>query len=275
MTFEGQNQKKDIFVMALPIEIAEAAAREGGRRLIELFGKTSAEQKGSTYNLVTVADREAEEIIVDVIDHAMPGCSFLGEEAHRAALNAERLWIIDPLDGTTNFSHSVPHFGVSVAYAEHGEIKAGVVYDPMRDELFSATEGAGAFLNGKRIEVSGRKTLSESLIGTGFYYDRGELMEKTLRALHHLFKEQIHCMRRNGAASLDMTWLASGRLDGYFEYQLSPWDFAAGLLILHEAGGVASDPSGQPANLFSKGLICSNGLIHEELLGSVLNPEKT
>jgi myo-inositol-1(or 4)-monophosphatase len=261
--------------MTFPVDIAKEAARRGGKHLVSLLGKAAVEQKDSTYNLVTQADRESEEIIVEYLSREMPDASFLAEEAHHGtALAADRLWIIDPLDGTTNFAHTVPHFGVSVAYAEKGSIVAGAVYDPMRGELFSAGAGEGAFLNDSPITVSKRDSLTQSLIATGFYYERGEIMEKTLQALHALFKARIHCMRRLGAASLDVTWLAAGRFDGYFEYTLSPWDFAAGLLILHEAGGTASDPQGREADLFSKGLICSNGLIHEELLRLTLKPEK-
>jgi myo-inositol-1(or 4)-monophosphatase len=261
--------------MKPPVDIAKEAARKGGKHLVSLLGKTAIEQKDSTYNLVTLADRQSEEIIVDFLGTEMPGSSFLGEEAHREAkLSSEKLWILDPLDGTTNFAHGVPHFGVSVAYAEKGQIIAGAVFDPMRNELFSAAQGQGAYLNDEQIQVSKRAALNQSLIATGFYYERGEIMEKTLRALHALFKAHVHCMRRFGAASLDVTWLAAGRYDGYFEYTLSPWDFAAGLLILREAGGMASDPDGRPGDLYSKGLICSNGLIHEELSAITRNPPK-
>jgi myo-inositol-1(or 4)-monophosphatase len=261
--------------MKSPVEIAKEAVRKGGEVLVPLLGKTAIELKDSTYNLVTAGDRNAEEAIVNFLSRETPGCAFLGEEAHHEArLSEERLWIIDPLDGTTNFAHSIPHFGVSVGYAEKGRLVAGAVYDPMRDELFSAQAGCGAFCNGRSIAVSKRSPLSQTLIATGFYYDRGALMEKTLKGLHHLFRSNIRCMRRMGAASLDLTWLACGRYDGYFEYELSPWDFAAGLLILLEAGGMASDPEGKKADLFSKGLLCSNGLIHDELLRCTLDPGK-
>jgi myo-inositol-1(or 4)-monophosphatase len=221
---------------------------------------------------VTDADRRSEEHIAHFLSQEMPGSSILGEEMHRAALESDRLWVVDPLDGTTNFSHGIPHFGVSVAYAETGTILAGAVYDPMRREMFSASLGQGATLNGNPIRVSGNSRLNQSIIATGFYYDRGETMEKTLGALHALFNKDIHCMRRMGAASLDLTWLAAGRFDGYFEYTLSPWDFAAGLLILSEAGGRAIDArTGMPADLFASGLICSNGRIHDELVACTVN----
>jgi len=255
--------------------LAKEAASMAGKLVAALLGKTAVEQKGSSYNLITEADRRSEELITGFLAREMPESAILGEENHQGEkLSAERLWIIDPLDGTTNFAHTIPHFGVSVAYAEKGKLTAGAVYDPMRDELFSAASGRGARCNGRRIRVSTSTTLGQSLIATGFYYDRAMTMEKTLRALYWLYQEDIRCMRRMGAASLDLSWLACGRFDGYFEYTLSPWDFAAGLLVLLEAGGKASDASGVQADLFSKGLICSNGLIHDSLLACVLAPRK-
>jgi myo-inositol-1(or 4)-monophosphatase len=254
------------------VQIASEAAIRAGHLIAACFGNAAVTLKDSTYNLVTDADLRSEEFIAGFLLEKMPGCTCLGEETHHAALKADRLWIVDPLDGTTNFAHGIPHFGVSVAYAEKGTILAGAVYDPMRDELFSASLGQGATLNGDPIHVSGNRQLAQSIIGTGFYYDRNETMEKTLEALRTLFKQDIHCMRRMGASSLDLTWLAAGRFDGYFEYTLSPWDFAAGLLILTEAGGKAIDArTSIPADLFSSGLICSNGLIHEALVACTLN----
>ncbi len=252
--------------------IAREAATQAGHLIVSSMGKTIVTQKDATYNLVTDADRLSEEFIAGFLLEKMPGSSCLSEETHRAALEANRLWIVDPLDGTTNFVHGIPHFGVSVAYAEKGRILAGAVYDPMRGELFSASAGQGATLNRNPIHVSGNRLLSQSIIGTGFYYDRNETMEKTLGALHALFRQDIHCMRRMGASSLDLAWLAAGRFDGYFEYTLSPWDFAAGLLILIEAGGRAIDArTAAPADLFSSGLICSNGLIHDALAACTLD----
>ena len=255
------------------VDIATAAALSAGELVTSCFGKTAIEEKDSSYNLVTEADRRSEDLIVNFLQREMPESAVLGEENHHeGALTANRLWIVDPLDGTTNFAHGVPHFGISIAYAEKGRLLAGVIYDPMRNECFSASLGTGALLDGSPIRVSESRALEQSLIATGFYYDRDLTMDKTLAALHRLFKRNIRCMRRMGAASLDLTWLACGRFDGYFEYTLSSWDFAAGLLILSEAGGVASDITGRQADLFSKGLLCSNGLIHPEFLACTLNP---
>jgi myo-inositol-1(or 4)-monophosphatase len=257
------------------LETASEAARSAGKLLLSLFGKTTVSEKGASHNLVTEADGRAEELIVAFLEREAPGSSFYGEESSaRARLDAQRLWIIDPLDGTTNYAQQIPHFGVSIAYAENGALKEGVVYDPVRDELFSAAAGKGASCNGKAIAVSRKTLLRESLIATGFYYDRSVTMEKTLAALRNLYKADIRCMRRMGAATLDLAWLACGRFDAYFEYTLSAWDFAAGLLIVREAGGTADNIDGTPAGLFSPGVLCSNGLIHEEFLRQVRDPGK-
>ena len=257
------------------LDLASRAARRAGTLLISLFGKTAIAKKGASHNLVTEADGRAEELIVAFLERKAPGSSFYGEEsAARARLDARRLWIIDPLDGTTNYAQRIPHFGVSIAYAENGALKAGVVYDPMRDELFGAALGEGASCNGKAIAVSRKTLLRESLIATGFYYDRSVTMEKTIAALHNLYKADIRCMRRMGSATLDLAWLACGRFDAYFEYTLSAWDFAAGLLIVKEAGGTANNIDGSPADLFSQGVLCSNGLIHDEFLRQVRDPGK-
>jgi myo-inositol-1(or 4)-monophosphatase len=257
------------------LDLVSQAARRAGKLLIDLFGTTSVMKKGVSHNLVTEADARAEELIVAFLEREAPGSSFYGEESgNRARLDAKQLWIIDPLDGTTNYAQQIPHFGVSIAYAENGALKAGVVYDPMRDELFSAATGDGASCNGKTIAVSCKTLLRESLIATGFYYDRSVTMEKTLAALRNLYRADIRCLRRMGAATLDLAWLACGRFDAYFEYTLAAWDFAAGLLIVKEAGGAVDNIDGSPADLFSQGVLCSNGLIHEEFLRQVREPGK-
>jgi myo-inositol-1(or 4)-monophosphatase len=257
------------------VALASEVAKRAGAHVVSMLGKAPVEQKGVSYNLVTLADRKSEELIIDFLGREMPGASIISEETlQKTDLSTDKLWIVDPLDGTTNFAHGIPHFAISVAYAEKGSIVAGAVYDPMRKERYSAFKGGGAYCNGERIYVSKNATLEQSIIGAGFFYDRGAMMEKTLYALHELFIRKIHCMRRMGAASLDLAWVARGRLDGYFEYALSPWDFAAGLLILQEAGGRASGHDGKDADLFSKGLISSNGLIHEAMMDCVLDPGK-
>jgi myo-inositol-1(or 4)-monophosphatase len=196
-----------------------------------------------------------------------PNHTILAEERYASADPlSNKIWIIDPLDGTNNYAHGIPHFSVSIAYAERGEVLAGVVFDPMRGELFSAAKEGGALLNGKRISISPTLLLSQSIITTGFYYDRGELMEKTLDTIKMLFKADIRGIRRLGSAALDLSWVACGRFDGYFEYQLSPWDFAAGMLIVEEAGGTCATRTGMPLRLTSKSVAVSNGKIHDKFL---------
>lgn len=262
--FRNQNSMKN---MQKKIEIACKAAIEAGKIILSLQGKTSARDKGASYNLVTVADMSAEKKILSCLKESFPETCILSEETFSSQSTiADKLWIIDPLDGTNNFAHSIPQFSVSIAYAEKGEVLAGVVYDPSRDELFTAEKGVGTFLNSKHIQVSSRGSLKECVLSTGFYYERGEMMEKTLGAIYRLFKADIQGIRRMGSAALDLCWTACGRFDGYFEYMLSPWDFAAGSLIIKEAGGAFCDRDGLQNGLNGRGVICSNGIIHDELV---------
>lgn len=218
-------------------------------------------------NLVTEADLLSERAIVSYIRNKFPTHEILSEEKYRQAdLKSPHLWIIDPLDGTNNYAHTIPHFCISVAYAQSGEVIAGVVCDPIRKEFFHAEKEKGAFLNEKKIKVSLTKDISSSIIATGFYYDRGEIMEKTLHSIYALFKSNIRGIRRMGSAALDLCWVACGRYDGYFEYKLSPWDFAAGMLIVKEAQGICYDRQGKEMNLLSQSAIVSNNLIHKKLL---------
>jgi myo-inositol-1(or 4)-monophosphatase len=248
------------------LEVARNAALKAGAEIRSLMGKTRIEEKGLNYNLVTEADTAAERTVIACIREFFPGDAFLGEEsASDTDLTAPRLWIVDPIDGTTNFAHTIPHFAVSIAFACNGEVLCGAVYDPMRDELFYARKGGGAWLNGQPIKVSGASTLSKSVIATGFYYERGPLMLRTLESMRKLLVANIQGIRRSGAASLDCCYVACGRFEGYFEYRLSPWDFAAGLLIIAEAGGICADADGTVRGVHSQGVVCSNGLIQDEL----------
>ena len=252
------------------LSVARKAAEEAGEVMKSLLGNVQVAEKGVNYNLVTEADTAAERIVIATLRRAYPDDAILGEEsAASTSLTAERLWIIDPIDGTTNFAHGIPHFAVSIAFAQKGEVQCGVVYDPMRAELFSAQRGCGARCNGKLIRVSTSPDLTKSVIVTGFYYERGPMMLRTLESIRKLLVANIQGIRRTGAASLDCCYVACGRFEGYFEYQLSPWDFAAGMLIIMEAGGACADIDGEARGLFSKGMICSNGVIHPELLATV------
>ncbi len=194
--------------------------------------------------LVTEIDLQAQETIVGILREAFPDHGMLGEEGDHddTATTAEHMWVIDPLDGTTNFVHGIPHYCVSIAYTHNGRTLVGVVLDPTRDEVFTAVRGQGAMLNGAPIRVSERATLDQLVVATGFYYDRGRMMEQTLATIHDLFSRQIHGIRRLGSAALDLAWVACGRFDAFFEYRLSPWDFAAGALLVAEAGGCCEHP---------------------------------
>jgi myo-inositol-1(or 4)-monophosphatase len=259
--------------MSLMLDIAKEAAIDAGRLVISMVGKSAISTKGSTNNLVTEADKASEKLICKKILENFPDHAILGEEGHTEIdLDLPKLWIVDPLDGTNNFAHSVPQFSVSIAYAEYGRILCGAVYDPNREELFFAERGSGAYLNDKKIGVSPSQSLSESIVATGFYYDRGALMENTLRAIYHLFSANIQCIRRFGSAALDLSWVACGRFDAYYEYQLSPWDFAAGTLILEEAGGRWSDTDGVQRLIHSKGILSSNSKLFDSFYNCVNYP---
>jgi myo-inositol-1(or 4)-monophosphatase len=247
-------------------EIAQAAADVGAARLIQTFGHDlSIRSKGGS-NLVTDADVESERLIVELIRREFPGDEVLGEEGHQANLDADRLWVIDPLDGTTNYAHGIPHFAVSIGFYEHGRAKCGVVFNPARGDRFTVIAGQGAFHNGRRVQVSPATQLSDVLIGIGFYYDRGAMMEATLAAIHALFKQQIHGVRRFGTAALDLCQVGMGWYGAFFEYQLSPWDFAAGRLFVEEAGGIVTTARGEPLPLAKTSVLASNGPLHPAVL---------
>ena len=252
------------------LNTAEDAVKKAGKVIRSLLGKVQVIDKGINYNLLTGADTAAESIIIEMIRERFPDDAVLGEEsAATTSLDSPRLWIIDPLDGTTNFAHGIPHFATSIAFVREGIVQCGVVNDPMRKELFGARRGGGAWCNGKPIRVSSASGLRTSVIVTGFYYERGPLMLRTLDSIRKLFSAGIQGIRRTGTASLDCCYVACGRFDGYFEYQLSPWDFAAGMLIVEEAGGVCADVDGMERGILSKGMICSNGVIQRTLCGIV------
>lgn len=254
-----------------PLAVAVEAAKLGGDVLVrylrdgvEMRSKHRSDAK--TYDLVSDADIESEKAIESYLRKQFPGHALLGEENLQADTNSEHLWIIDPLDGTNNFAHGVLQFSVSIAYYHHGKPMVGVVFNPARNEMFTATAGGGAFLNGDPIQVSRADALSKSLIGCGFYYDRGEMMRKTLSAIGEFFEQDIHGIRRFGSASLDLCHVAAGQFGGYFEYHLAPWDFAAGALIVQEAGGQITDANGHPLEIKKTSVLASNGCLHESML---------
>jgi myo-inositol-1(or 4)-monophosphatase len=242
------------------------AADRARRILLDYWRNAAVYEKGSSNNLVTEADLRSQEAIREEVLACFPGHVFYGEEGiEKGSLEAEHLWIVDPLDGTTNYAHGIPIFCVSIAYAYKGEVRYAVVDDPIHDERFTARRGKGAFINGCPTRVSGRGRMQESVIATGFYYDRGALMRRTLRSIEALFDGGVRCVRRMGSAAIDMCWVAAGRMEGFFEYILSPWDFAAAMLIVHEAGGICTDCDGKDLSIRSGNVIASNVLIHKEL----------
>lgn len=225
------------------------------------FDYNSVEIKGLN-DLVSYVDKGAEKLITDNLALIFPEAGFIVEENTRNE-KKEYNWIVDPLDGTTNFVHGIACFAVSIALEHQGEVILGVVYEVSRDECFSAFKGQGAFLNGKPIQVSKRKTLSESLIATGFPIYNFSRLENYLTALK-TFMHQTHGLRRIGAAAADLCYLACGRVDAFFEYNLNAWDVAAGALIVQEAGGKVTDFSGGNTWLFGKEISCTNTLLDEE-----------
>ncbi len=249
------------------LALAREAALQAGECILKHYEAPEIMQKAS-HNLVTAADLESEETITQLIHDKFPDHALLAEEGRQdTSLSSEHLWLIDPLDGTNNYAHHFPHFCVSIAYAKAGRLQIGVVYDPVREEMFWASRGGGAYLNGKPITASNAQNLQESLVATGFYYERGFIMDLTLEKIRALFKTNIHGIRRTGAAALDLCWVGAGRLDAFFEYRLSPWDYAAAALIIEEAGGRVTNRCGRPLEIHSKGIVATN----EYLMGSLLN----
>lgn len=250
------------------IDLAIRAAREAGT-VLQNYARDGfqIETKGRI-NLVTEADLASENHIKTLIRSHFPTHHILAEESGQtrgSELSDGYQWIIDPLDGTTNFTHHFPCYAVSIGVEYHGEPVAGVVYDPTRDELFAAERGSGATLNGGRIRVSAVPSLEEALIVTGFPYDVRERMDEYLPAWR-AFLRVSQGVRRLGAASIDMACVACGRMDGFWERGLNPWDTAAGRILVEEAGGQMTSLDGAQFNNFVPSLLCTNGLIHREML---------
>ena len=244
------------------------AAYRAGRSLKRDLGEVENLQvslKGPR-NFVTAADRRAEEIVREELLKARPDYGFLGEEGGaRAGADMSHRWIVDPLDGTTNFLHGIPHFAVSIALERNGAIVAALTFNPANDELFVAERGKGAFLNDRRIRVAARKRLAEAVVACGLpHFGRGDL---TL-ARYEIAAAQQHFagLRRYGAATLDLAWVAAGRLDAYWERDLSPWDLAAGMLLVREAGGFITDLDGGDAVLAKGQVAAGNDTMHHELI---------
>lgn len=221
-------------------------------------------------DFVTEVDKAAEQVIIETLSQAYPDHGFLAEEsgAHRPPGAADYTWIIDPLDGTTNFIHGFPQYAVSIACQHGGQITQAVIYDPARNDLFTATRGRGAFLNDRRLRVSKRVHLKDALVATGFPFRRLEHLDAYLALLKRVIAATAG-VRRPGAAALDLAYVAAGRFDGFFEYGLAPWDMAAGCLLVVEAGGMISDDAGNADYLASGNVVCGAPKIFEHLLRMV------
>ena len=249
----------------LLLEQTQEIAKEAGafiRKERQHFNLADVEHKGLN-DMVSYVDKEAEKLIVSKLSRILPQAGFITEEGTAAKAAAELTWVIDPLDGTTNFIHGLPVYAVSIALMEQEEVILGVVYEINRHECFYAMKGGGAYCNDTKIKVSSARTLSTSLIATGFPYYNFELIDKYMSALKELMKS-THGLRRLGSAAVDLCYVAAGRSEGYFEYNLNSYDVAAGALIVEEAGGKVTDFKDGRDFIFGRQIIATNSLIHKE-----------
>lgn len=237
------------------------AAQKAGQRLLELFERGVAIEFKGEVDLVTEADRAAEQLIVELILQRFPDHDILAEEEGMQSRGSDHRWIIDPVDGTTNFAHGFPWFAISIGLEIRGELVLGVVYNPCSKEFFLAERGLGASLNGRPVRVSAVNALPMALLATGFPYDR---KQSDVNNYDHFisFQQSAQACRRPGAASLDLACVAAGRFDGYWEMKLKPWDVAAGVLLVEEAGGMVTDFDGMPMRLDGSECLASNGRLH-------------
>ena len=255
------------------INVMVKAARRAGRSLKRDFGEVENLQvslKGPA-NFVTLADKRAEEMLLEDLTKARPGYGFLGEEGGlREGQDKSHTWIVDPLDGTTNFLHGIPQFAISIGLQREGTMVAGLIYNPANDDLFIAERGKGAFLNDQRLRVAGRRSLGDCVIACGLpHMGRGDL--DLSRAELTAIQPKVAGLRRFGAAALDMAFVAAGRFDGFWERNLQPWDMAAGQIMVREAGGIVSGLAGDDDPLKTGDVICGNEYIHADL-AKILKP---
>jgi myo-inositol-1(or 4)-monophosphatase len=253
------------------LSVAWEAASAAGDLIRENWQRPRTIEYKGAIDLVTSVDRDAERKILDTLQREFPEHGFLAEEASAIeGRSSEYRWIIDPLDGTTNFAHGYPHMSVSIALQQNDRVILGVVYDPLRRECFRAVAGQGATLNGASIRVSAVDQLDRALLATGFPYDRREYADEYL-AFFRAFLTRCQGIRRAGSAALDLCYVASGRIDGFWELKLKPWDVAAGALIVAEAGGTLSDFSANALSIFGNETLASNGIIHKEMISAIHN----
>jgi len=244
----------------------ESMSRDAGRVLMSYFRSLDAYEKKGDFDLVTVADKKSEEMVINAITDLFPSHSVLAEESGATGnQEAEYLWIIDPLDGTTNFAHGVPTFSVSIGLQRAGELIAGAVYAPMLNEISLAIRGHGATRNGDSIRVSKAETLKDSMMITGFPYERAEILDWITGTMGKFLLE-ARGMLRLGSAALDFALVSGGNAEGFYEANLHPWDMAAGVLLVEEAGGKVTRFDGGPFDLFGQQMVASNGLVHDRLV---------
>ncbi len=247
------------------LDVAVEAAHEAGALLrSRVATDTDYDLKGSQHDLVTETDHLAEARVIDRLSNAFPDHGILSEERAPHQLGARLRWVIDPLDGTTNFAHGIPFFCVSIALEDAGELALGVLYDPMRDELFTAEDGRGAYLNGRPLWASTVDELKRAVLATGFPHEP-EMRQANLRHFEH-FVPRTQGIRRIGSAALALAYVAAGRLDGYWDLNLNRWDLAAGALLVGEAGGRVTNARGQPLGIDEGHIVASNDRLHDELL---------
>jgi len=252
------------------LSFAMTIAREAGLLLKDrLYDRHTIDFKGEI-DIVTEADRMSEALILSAIHREYPEHDVLAEESSATKYGSSFRWIIDPLDGTTNYAHGYPVFCVSIALERAGEVCLGVIYNPMLDEMFSVEKGGGAYLNGQRLSVSGTKILSHSLLATGFPYDIRISKDNNINYFIEMAKK-VRAIRRAGSAALDLAYVAAGRFDGFWELKLKPWDTAAGCLLVREAGGVVTDLFGLNFQLQSPHILASNGKLNQEMMAVFRN----
>lgn len=246
-------------------ETAAEIAREAGSIVSEFARRGIGFELKGEHDLVTEADRASETLIVERLKAAFPSHAIVAEEGGGQAGDSEYRWYVDPLDGTTNFAHGFPVYNISMGLEHRGQLVAGVIYDPTRDELFSAEFGGGAFLNGRKIHVSSASRLDDALLATGF---PSRKRHQNIN-VHFFYQLSImtHGLRRAGAAAIDLAYVACGRLDGFWEFTLNPWDMAAGVLLVQEAGGTCSGMHGEPLDLRGPNILADNSLLHRPILG--------
>jgi myo-inositol-1(or 4)-monophosphatase len=248
-----------------PLKVAFEASRMAGEMLRQNIDSSREIVYKGAVNLVTDFDKRSQEIIFAHLSSRFPEHDFLAEEDLCEQRGSDFRWIIDPIDGTTNYAHNFPVFCVSIALEWKSKVMCGVIYDPMRDEMFSAILGKGSELNGQEIRISTNGDLGKSLLATGFPYD---VRESEVNNIDHFanFATRVQAIRRCGSAALDLCYVACGRFDGFWELKLSPWDVAAGVLIVEESGGCVTDFHGDETSIYGKDLLASNGLIHEDMI---------